>query len=143
MTGITTNAFVQIGTKTFQFFDVPARETRGNKAIPHSVVQSLRVRAAIHALEIEDDNAGAAIAFARGLLRMTGRELAAELRVTPETLSRWENGQRRPSPTAVKLLVAMLHFKDAGEPGTVPSLASARDEVDEGTWRCTYEKEVA
>jgi putative zinc finger/helix-turn-helix YgiT family protein len=73
---------------------------------------------------------GDEVTFLRRCLDVTGRRLAKELHITPETLSRYESGASRVSLTVDCLLrtyVSLWYLERGGETFTAERAASIRD----------------
>ena len=64
------------------------------------LIAAVAVTRVIHDLKLN----GGEIRFLRKAVAMTARTLADRLEVTPETVSRWENGKDPIGPTSEKLL---------------------------------------
>jgi putative zinc finger/helix-turn-helix YgiT family protein len=62
----------------------------------------------------------AEIRFLREHLGWSGAEFARQFEVTPQTVSRWENGKQAMGPTAEKLLRMYALFLDADSEEVVP-----------------------
>jgi len=70
------------------------------------------------------------VTFLRRCLGVTGRQLAKELHITPETMSRYESGASRVSLTVDCLLrtyVSLWYLESGGETFTAERAASLRD----------------
>ena len=65
--------------------------------------------------------------FMRKSLGLKARELAAWLKVTPETLSRWEKGTREPDPRAVIVLGTMVLENLEGREDTMNRLKATEN----------------
>lgn len=70
---------------------------------------------------------GDALRWIRKAIGMKANELAQNLGVTAETVSRWENAHMDVDPTAWVLLGAMVRDQAAGETRTVDALRLARE----------------
>jgi putative zinc finger/helix-turn-helix YgiT family protein len=69
---------------------------------------------------------GEVLAFQRKTLGLSGRELAELLDVTPEHLSRWENGKAALDRRAAVLVARMALERLEGRAGTLEHLRSLR-----------------
>jgi putative zinc finger/helix-turn-helix YgiT family protein len=68
------------------------------------------------------EHSGEALKFMRKALGIKGTELAAMLDVTPESISRWENGKGEPPRDVIALLAAMADDRLEGRTTTLMRL---------------------
>lgn len=69
---------------------------------------------------------GDALRWLRKTIGMKALELAEVLGITPETVSRWENGKLEVDALAWVLLGAIVHDRETGETRTIDALRAAR-----------------
>jgi putative zinc finger/helix-turn-helix YgiT family protein len=70
--------------------------------------------AVARALADAGDTSGEAFKYARKSIGLTAADLASLLGVTPESISRWENGKHPIDPTALALLALLVRDAEAG-----------------------------
>lgn len=90
---------------------------------------------AVHALAFESEVAsyvalhglasGETFKLLRKALEMTAQELAELLRVAPETISRWEHGQREVDLSAWAMVAALVAEQQSGKPSAMAALRAA------------------
>lgn len=77
------------------------------------------------------------VRFLRDHLQLAARQLAGRLGVTPETVSRWENGHEPIGPTADRLLRTLVALQDKRSAQFDPERLAAIEPKEQGPLQLT------
>ncbi len=122
---------VQVGGLRFTA-RVPGRvcPVCGESYLSSDTLRSLE-RSVAEALARSGAGTPEAFRYMRKAIGLKAVEVAELFGVTPETVSRWENGERQPEPRAVKLIGALVVEHQAGRSDLLDYLRSLSDEPGE------------